>query len=494
MTDETIKFGSLMRLMKDGWAGVPDSPNPFHFAGNDGLFLHRRGLLGRGIVKLAHFPGNWAKFGNANGSFSWDANPIPKEIMGQVISFFERIYDRQHTEAAVLLAMHKDTKEWRVFIPTQLVAHGGVNYVFDPLHIKMPWILVGSIHSHCDFGAGHSGTDTGDADGFDGFHATIGMIKRDIPQIVAMVSMNKHLFHFKDDSFPSLFDYSEPKKHEAPLWWDRYVEDTKNKVKPVGFELFEKFKKPTEIKAERSVTVIRPAQNAVQPRKMGEYPSDWKWHEKAQRMVHKNWKIAEDGTIEDYNIGAFPNQNRATPPPTIPKNKPSQPIGYDPSDWDDFYRLQGLEGPPEGYEWFSPQQLIEEGYIWDPEEKTWEWRGYTEDIKDKRPMTMQDLRDLGLDGDKDVMWEERIPAAMLDTLFDSDLIQEEDIEKAIRMNHIAGDPVFWQEIFLSKAIRANNVLRSLGLNVYFGISGEPPEDIEMALLPENKPNPMKGAN
>ena len=36
------------------------------------------------------------------------------------------------------------------------------------------FLCVGTIHSHCDFGAFHSGTDIGDEEDFDGLHVTFG--------------------------------------------------------------------------------------------------------------------------------------------------------------------------------------------------------------------------------------------------------------------------------------------------------------------------------
>lgn len=244
-------FNDVMRSAGEDWASIPDAPLPYHIAAKDGLFLHRRLAFGRGLVQEKYFPENWKDVGGAK--FLFEADPIPAKIMGRIVHFFQRIYEKQQTEAAVLLTMDLETKEWGVFIPTQIVSHGGVNYVKDPAHIKHPRIIVGSIHSHADFSPFHSGTDTNDAADFDGFHCTVGFVNT-TPKIVAMVAMNKEFIHFKDEVFPSLFDWSGVGQYEAPLWWDRYVGMQGKDEKPVGYELFAKFAKPTTVKAERPDT------------------------------------------------------------------------------------------------------------------------------------------------------------------------------------------------------------------------------------------------
>jgi len=518
-------FGALLKLGQDGWDGVPDGPDPFYFGAKDGLFLHRRGLLGRGIARVETWPEFFPKVGTSTGMFWWEAPPIPAVIMSHVVTFFERIYAYQHTEAMVLLCMNQDTKEWRAFIPTQLVSHGGVNYVFDPTHIALPWVLVGTIHSHCDFGAGHSGTDTKDAEGFDGFHATIGMIKRETPQIVAMVAMNKRLIHYQESQFPLLFDFSEVKKHQAPAWWDRYVEDTKTGTKPIGYELYKKFNKPTGVGNEFATTKITPV---TQPQGQGQHPvgrsnltQDWVWNQRLHRLVHKSWVVAEDGTI------TFPGQNGTTiraqafdAPLSRPAN---EPIGYRAEDWDEFYRLQGLDGPPEGYEGISPRLLVEKGYRWAPRIKNWEFVGNTEPMAlvESRQFNARRAAERGVDWDKegaleksfseaelremglwseseDKHWEELLPPDVLELLFDSDQVNEDDIDFALRHPDIAGDPEYWQEAFLSKTLRSIHVLRTLGLNVSFKVTGSIPGDLDMALLPETATPPedmsQKGLN
>lgn len=488
------KFGQLQALSADGWDGVIDSPNPHYYGGADGLFLYRPSLLGRGMIRLTHWPKQMKRFGT-DKDFDWTAEPIPAKIMGQIVSFFERIYDYQHTEAAVLLTMHADTREWRVFIPTQMLSHGGVNYVFDPNTIQYPWILVGSIHSHCDFGAGHSSTDTGDADGFDGFHATIGMIKRDVPQIVAMQSMNKNLMHYKPEDFPILFDFSEAKQHEAPKWWDRYCEDTKLKVKPVGFELFERFKRDTKVREENRTggTIIRPLGPNPNPQPSQWASTDWFFSKAAGRMVHKNWIVEDDGTIHypgtiEANKKAAEERSATTIKRLDDGNDKGIVTDKDWDDWDDFYRMQDMEGAPEGYEGFSPRQLMNAGYQWDPAAKNWihspnvnpDWS------EDGELLGLWSQNDAALDGDKaeeyELFWENLISTQLLDTIFDSDLMDERDLDEAMLRPQEAATVEFWQVRFMTKAMRAVRALEEMGLELNFGLKGQP--NIDLSKTPD----------
>ncbi len=544
---ETIPFAGLIKGRGDGWDGFPDNQMPYYAGFVDGLFVHKRMLIGRGVSKVSHWPTSFPKVG-ATGLFDFEAPPIPAKLIGQVVNFFERIYDRQHTEAAVLLVMHEETKEWRIFVPTQLVSHGGVNYVHEPLHIKRPWVTVGSIHSHCDFGAGHSSTDTGDAEDFDGLHMTTGHIKQDIPQIVAMVSMNKQNVHFKPEDFPKLFDYSEVKQHEAPAWWDRYVEDPKKGIKPVGFELYEKYQKSTVVKSEKTTNVTQPTKPSPGYQSTHYNADDWYFNKEANRMVRKDWKVDKDGTI------TYPNGHKVAKggyyQPTQPVGKGQhgltiirkgetqitkmgetqrrhnfiEGVGYGSAprqtqgnDWDDFYRLMGMEESPSEWSTISPTDLLEAGYSWDPGDKTWHWTGdgqakSLEDIASTilnestefnarqmaergvqwdeydgallRPPTMTELERLGIVKDEP-FWEDMLPENIVTTVTASNLVTEDDLDYILYQPHHAGTIEFWQHLIMQKAIAACETLQALGIDASVKVKAAPPPDA--ILLPESNP-------
>lgn len=487
-----IQFGAITQATGEGWEGIPDSPNPFYFAAGDGLFVHKRTLLGRGIARMVNMP-PYPKIGFDKGGFYFEANPVPAQIMGQVVDFFDRIYTRQHTEAAVLLVMHEETKEWRVFVPTQLVSHGGVNYVFDPMHIRRPWIIVGSIHSHCDFGAGHSSTDTTDAsDGFDGLHMTIGHIKRPDPEIVAMVSTNKALIHYPKDMFPALFDWSEVRQHKAPAWWDRYVEDTINKEKPVGFDLYKKFDKPTLVKSETKITKVSGAKPSPGYQSKGYNADDWYYHDGMKRMVHRKWTISKDGDTYTISYGngskveAIPGVGIARTQTTPRTSTGSRaPLGYREVRPGIFMPIHGGEYGStsilrESAE-FNARRAAERGLRWTPDgELDLSGSGLKiTDLTDEEKELLKELHE----ADESIGGMNQLPNDLLDNLFESNLLTDADLEWACLNEEASGRVGEWREILIRKLFNNVLLLREMGQEVDVSFGNKPPSDLQMELLP-----------
>lgn len=436
--DDLVRFHG-----KNGLADVPDSPQPFFFGASDGLFLHRRIMLGRGAVKQSHWPDNWDEFGSKKGQFLFEAPPVPGVLMAQVVDFFRRTYRRLHAEAAVLLTFNEETKEWGVYVPTQLVSHGGVNYVYDPQTIKRPRYVVGSIHSHCDFSPFHSGTDTGDASDFDGLHMTIGYIEKDDPGIVAMMAMNKTMMDFDSKDFPNIFDYSmigtaNTPEFTAPAWWDQYVGGHSDK--PVGFHLYKKFEKPTVIKNEtKAVTTWQPS---------------WVNNKSAKNQNQKSAPYDWD-ELNGYEYGM-----RALPPVGN---------GYY-KDENGVFRPRPLNESAE----FNAKKAAERGLTWDEEGRLdLDKLGIkvTNVTKEEKAL----LDDLG--------WMDGLDEDIADALLDFNLLTDEDYEWACKHPNRASDPKEWREILLNKITDAATILRSMGQEVT--VDYGQPSDLALELLPDD---------
>lgn len=489
MTEPT--FGQIVPATGEGWDNIPDAPNPFYLAtGDGGMMLHKRMMIGRGIIPATQ--AQWSKMlpktGLPSGGFYFTANPIPATLMGQVVNFFERTYDRQRTEAAILLTMHEETGEWRIYVPTQLVSHGGVNYVFDPNTIKRPWVIVGSIHSHCDFGAGHSSTDTGDAADFDGLHMTIGHIKDAVPQIVAMVAMNKKLFHYPVELFPKLFDYTEVKQHEAPAWWDRYVEDTKEKTKPVGFDLYAKFDKPTIVKSETSkLTKVSEPPKTFHAQQSSRFVSeDWTWNDKIKRMVHKSWTVNEDGSISYMNG----NQPSTTRQHTGERGElvslPGFGIGrprHQPPNWtpeDDHY------GTLQESREFNARKAAERGVVWSRETGSL--------IRDATPDEVALLYSLmgGEQGDK--YWEDGLPPEVVESIVNANVLSDDEWDTVIGSPTTYGEVEPWQMLFLEKAVAIADALKIMGVNLLLSVEQRGKTYPIGYNLPDEQPTQQHGAH
>lgn len=423
MTDQPA-FGDIIKANGPGLDGTPDSRAPFFGVYREGIALKRRTLIGRGAVIMDKMPESYPELGHHTGVFDFEADPIPANLMAQVTDFFERVYDYQDTEAMVLLTMHNETKEWRIFVPTQMVSGGGVNYVIDPSHIRYPWILVGSIHSHCNFGAHESSVDTGDGADFDGFHGVIGQIKSDPPDITAMVAMQGVFFKYYDKKeHHKYFDFSKPKdpEHTAPDWWFRYVEDTKEKIKPVGYELFELFGKNPAIKNERhhqrtANETYYKAPTYAQPKRQYSY---------TKTTYHRKYNLGEMGDME---------LERWLDTLTV-KELEEFGLAYD-------FRTNAWR-PKEDFTSLSDDEVL-----WGNEGELLWW---------------------GKGSRKLDHWEDLLPEPLLKVIYSSDVVDEDSLDTAVDHPEKGGDPLWWRALALSKIRQWSEIIEATGAHITFGI-------------------------
>jgi len=99
---------------------------------------------------------------------------ITTRIFGNILGFFREVYKLYKSEAIVLIYYNKNTKFYKVLAPDQEVSNASLKYEAPPT--PKDHILIGTIHSHGNMQAFHSGTDKGDEENFDGIHMTIGKL------------------------------------------------------------------------------------------------------------------------------------------------------------------------------------------------------------------------------------------------------------------------------------------------------------------------------
>jgi len=172
---------------------LPNEGNYYVVAGN-GVFLHKD----TGLVKCFVPVDNISMLPSLEVASSVECSlpKLPAEHVQKIKKFFAEVVNQHRTESSTTLYFNPETSDWKVHVPQQLVSHGGVRYSrkLKPEEAGgyEGYLRVGTIHSHCDFGAFHSGTDVDDEKDFDGLHVTFGHNDRDNFTISASVVVNGH--------------------------------------------------------------------------------------------------------------------------------------------------------------------------------------------------------------------------------------------------------------------------------------------------------------
>jgi hypothetical protein len=112
--------------------------------------------------------------------------------MGQVVGFFRAVYDRQQTEALVLLLWQDDRFE--ILVPSQSTSAVSVRHKLDSSSLPAGSRLVGTIHSHGAFSAFASATDEDDEADLDGLHVVVGDLLRRRPSLSAALVVDGYRF------------------------------------------------------------------------------------------------------------------------------------------------------------------------------------------------------------------------------------------------------------------------------------------------------------
>jgi len=122
---------------------------------------------------------------------------IPAIHIARSHEFFQRVWEKFRAESEVMLMYNKVSQEYNLWCPEQKISGGHVGYEtpMDELEEfrkgNNDWTWAGTIHSHCNFSAYHSGVDTDDERHVDGVHITLGHVDSDDFSMVSSVCINK---------------------------------------------------------------------------------------------------------------------------------------------------------------------------------------------------------------------------------------------------------------------------------------------------------------
>jgi hypothetical protein len=171
----------------DGQKEIPDD-DILYIVGKDGVYLRKRlGLMESttkvsGISHLAEVP-RTAKM---------NLPMIPADKFATTVKFFKEVYKLYRSESMVLIQYDPETKLFILVPPSQEVSSASIEYDRN-LNIE-GYLKVGTIHSHADFSAFHSGVDVADEKHFDGLHITVGHVNQDEVSISASIVANQERF------------------------------------------------------------------------------------------------------------------------------------------------------------------------------------------------------------------------------------------------------------------------------------------------------------
>lgn len=164
----------------------------YYLVTKTGIFLHKETKAGNALIKVEGIP--WLQ--EPTIEFRLKLPKIPGSIIGQALTFFRKVFAAYKSEAYVTLLYSTKLNQYRLWCPQQKVSAASVNYdrtdqpSFED-RTANDWQMCGTIHSHCDFSAYHSGTDIGDEASFDGIHITLGHVNRAQFSMEASVAINE---------------------------------------------------------------------------------------------------------------------------------------------------------------------------------------------------------------------------------------------------------------------------------------------------------------
>ena len=142
----------------------------YYVVTRDKFYLHKD----TGIVKALVEVDEIKMLGELSPYVELRLPKLPPDIIYKAWKFFNLVFDKYHSESAVVIHYNPENQTYYLHCPDQVVSHGSVNYDLDDRFEN--YQLVGTIHSHCDFSAFHSGIDVDDEVDQDGVHITLGHV------------------------------------------------------------------------------------------------------------------------------------------------------------------------------------------------------------------------------------------------------------------------------------------------------------------------------
>ena len=147
---------------------------------------------------------------------------IPGKSFAKIMTFFKKVYEEYRSEAVVLLYYNAAKNMYKIHVPHQKVTGAGVEYA-KGISVK-DYVQVGTVHSHANFSAFHSGVDDHDEEHFDGLHITIGNNMDEFPSWAASVVVNGMRFKVCPTEYVEDLDIVEYTTYFPQMFRPAFVE------------------------------------------------------------------------------------------------------------------------------------------------------------------------------------------------------------------------------------------------------------------------------
>lgn len=200
LVDEETKILPSAKVEYKRPSELPENGN-YYVLTSEGLHIAKDSPLVKGIVPLGDENDNLRRsLAVFSKACKLRLPKIPPLVLARAWAFFARVFDKHHSESEVMLLYNYERKLYDLWCPEQTVSFGGVNYKMSEqlqamqqelLQRGEKWQWVGTIHSHCDFSAYHSGTDIDDEKDSDGIHITVGHVNQKACSLSACAVIGK---------------------------------------------------------------------------------------------------------------------------------------------------------------------------------------------------------------------------------------------------------------------------------------------------------------
>ena len=239
-------------FINDGSSEMPED-DIFYIIAKGGIYLKKKVGIMESIAPVDKI----SVLNDVEPNASLNIRKIPSEKIAKVVEFFKEIYELHKSEAVVLLHYNQQKKRYILQVPPQEVAYAGIDYVKNITY--KGYDLIGSIHSHANFSAFHSGIDHIDEKHFDGLHITIGDVADDFLSFSSSIMSNGVRFTVSPGEYAEGIQLVE----YTPYWASMF--------KP-SFEIVKGVKSYKKyVKTKLGYTVIASEEEKIFPRKWLNY-------------------------------------------------------------------------------------------------------------------------------------------------------------------------------------------------------------------------------